>query len=206
MQLTILAASGGTGRELTRQALERGHTVTAIARNPGRIDLPDPAMRLTRVAADVLDPDSMKAALRDSQVVLSALGVADGDPPGTLTAGARAVTEARPPRILWLGAIGTGPSADAGGLLVRTMFKAMRGKLDDKVTADATVLRAGGTVFHAGPLGNGPLSPDRRTVGLDAYPGRIFPAGVSRATVAAAMLDEAESARYPGAIAIPLER
>ena len=29
----------------------------------------------------------MKAALRDSEVVLSGLGVADGDPPGALTAG-----------------------------------------------------------------------------------------------------------------------
>jgi putative NADH-flavin reductase len=205
MQLTILAASGGTGRELTRQALERGHTVTAIARTPGRIDAPDSA-RLTRVAADVRDPDSMKAALRDSEVVLSGLGVADGDPPGTLTAGARAVTEAHPQRIVWLGAIGTGPSAQAGGLLVRSMFRAMRAKLGDKVAADAIVLRAGGTVFHAGPLGNGPLGPDRRTVGLDAYRRRIFPAGVSRATVAAAMLDEAEAPRYQGAIAIPLER
>ena len=205
MQLTILAASGGTGRELTRQALERGHTVTAIARTPGRIDGPDSA-RLTRVAADVRDPDSMKAALRDSEVVLSGLGVADGDPPGTLTAGARAATEAHPLRIVWLGAIGTGPSAQAGGLLVRSMFRAMRAKLGDKVAADAIVLRAGGTVFHAGPLGNGPLGPGRRTVGLAAYPRRIFPAGVSRATVAAAMLDEAEAPRYQGAIAIPLER
>jgi len=205
MQLTILAASGGTGRELARQALERGHTVTAIARTPGRIDVPDSG-RLTRIAADVHDPDSMKAALRDSEVVLSGLGVADGDPPGTLTAGARAVTEAQPQRIVWLGAIGTGPSAQAGGLLVRSLFRAMRAKLEDKVAADAIVLRAGGTVFHAGPLGNGPLSPARRTVGLDAYPRRIFPAGVSRATVAAAMLDEAESPRHQGAIAIPLQR
>ena len=205
MQLTILAASGGTGRELTRQALERGHTVTAIARTPGRIDVADSA-RLTRVAADVRDPDSMKAALRDTEVVLSGLGVADGDPPGTLTAGARAVTEAQPQRIVWLGAIGTGPSAHAGGLLVRFLFRAMRAKLEDKVAADAIVLQAGGTVFHAGPLGNGPLSPARRTVGLDGYPRRIFPAGVSRATVAAAMLDEAESPRYQAAIAIPLER
>ena len=205
MQLTILAASGGTGRELTRQALERGHTVTAIARTPGRIDVPDSAP-LTRIAADVRDPDSIKAALRDSHIVLSGLGVAHGDPPGTLTAGARAVTEALPQRIIWLGAIGTGPSAQAGGLLVRSMFRAMRAKLDDKVTADTLVLRAGGTVFHAGPLTKGPLSPARRTVGLDAYPRRLFPAKVSRATVAAAMLDEAESPRRPGTIAIPLER
>ena len=205
MQLTILAASGGTGRELTRQALERGHTVTAIARTPARIAVPDFA-RLTRVRADVRDPGSISAALRESHVVLSGLGVADGDPPGTLTAGARAVTEAQPQRIIWLGAIGTGTSARAGGLLVRSMFRAMRAKLDDKVTADTMVLSAGGTVFHAGPLTGGPLSPDRRTVGLDAYPRRLFPASVSRATVAAAMLDEAETPRYAGAIAIPLER
>jgi putative NADH-flavin reductase len=204
MHLTILAASGGTGRELTRQALERGHTVTAIARTPGRITVPDSA-RLTRVAADVRDPDSIRAALAGSPVVLSGLGVADGDPPGALTAGARAVTGAAPGRVIWLGAIGTGPSARAGGLLVRSVFRAMRAKLADKVTADTTVLRAGGTVFHAGPLTSGPLSPARRTVSLDAYPRRLFPAGVSRATVAAAMLDEAESPRYPGTVAIPLD-
>jgi uncharacterized protein len=205
VQLTILAASGGTGRELTRQALERGHTVTAIARSPARIAVPDSA-QLTRVAGDVRDPESIKAAIRDSPIVLSGLGVTDGDPPGTLTAGARAVTEAHTQRVIWLGAIGTGPSAQAGGLLVRTMFRAMRAKLDDKVTADTTVLHADGTVFHAGPLTNGPLSPARHTVGLGAYRGRLWPASVSRATVAALMLDEAESPRYAGTIAIPLER
>ena len=205
MELTILAASGATGRELTRQALERGHTVTAVARTPARIAGPD-SPRLTRVAADVYDPDSIKAALRDSPVVLSGLGVADGDPPGTLTAGARAVTAARPDRIVWLGAVGTGASARAGGWLVRTMFRAMGAKLTDKVSADTIVLDAGGTVFHAGPLADGPVSPTRRTVGLDAAPGRLFPARVSRATVAAAMLDEAEDPLYQGRVAIPLER
>jgi uncharacterized protein len=205
MQLTILAASGATGRELTRQALERGHTVTAIARTPARIPGPD-SDRLIRVAADVYDPDSVKAALRDSQVVLSGLGVADGDPPGTLTAGARAVAEAHPGRIVWLGAVGTGASAQAGGWLVRTMFKAMGAKLADKVDADTIVLEAGGTVFHAGPLIDGPLSPTRRTVGLDGAPRRVFPAKVSRATVAAAMLDEAETRAHPGQTLIPVER
>jgi putative NADH-flavin reductase len=205
MELTILAASGATGRELTRQALERGHTVTALARTPARIPGPESA-RLTRVAADVFDPDSVQAALHDRPVVLSGLGVADGDPPGTLTAGARAVTAARPDRIVWLGAVGTGASAPAGGWLVRTMFRAMGAKLIDKVTADTIVLDAGGTVFHAGPLGDGPVSPTRRTAGLDAAPGRLFPARVSRATVAAAMLDEAEHPQFAGTIALPLER
>ncbi|QMU69645.1 NAD(P)-dependent oxidoreductase [Streptacidiphilus sp. P02-A3a] len=204
MNLAILAASGATGLALTRQALERGHTVTAIARTPARISLPDHP-RLTRVAADVHDPRSVEAALRGSEVVLSGLGVAKGDGPGTLTLGARALADAGPGRIVWLGAYGTGPSAQAAGWATRTLLKAMGAELADKVTADATVLAAGGTVFHAGPLSNGPLSPDRRTVGLDGAPRRFFPARVSRSTVAAAMLDEAQEPHRRGQVAIPLE-
>jgi hypothetical protein len=204
MNLAILAASGATGLVLTRQALDRGHTVTAIARTPSRITVPDHP-RLTRIAADVHDPQSIAVALRGSDVVLSGLGVPKGAKPGTLTAGARAVTGAHPERIIWLGAYGTGPSAHAAGLATRTLLKALGAELADKVTADATVLEAGGTVFHAGPLSNGALSPDRRTVGLDGTPKRFFPARVSRQTVAAAMLDEAEDPRRPGQVAIPLE-
>jgi uncharacterized protein len=205
VELTILGASGATGRELTRQALERGHTVTAIARTPDRIAAPD-SSRLIRVAADVRDPRSIAAALTGQKIVLSGLGNAGGDKPGVLTAGARAVVAAQPQQVIWLGAYGTGPSARAAGAATRTLLKMLGAELADKVTADAAVLAAGGTVFHAGPLSAGPLSATRRTVGLDKTPKRIFPARVSRATVAAAMLDEAENPAYPGAVAIPLER
>jgi hypothetical protein len=82
----------------------------------------------------------------------------------------------------------------------------MKKEMNDRVTADATVLRYGGTVFHAGPMSDGPLSTTRRTVPLDAAPRRVFPARISRATVAAAMLEEAEHPHYSGNIAIPLER
>ncbi|WNV87020.1 NAD(P)H-binding protein [Umezawaea sp. Da 62-37] len=205
MELTILAASGATGLELTRQALERGHVVTAIARTPGNITVAD-SPRLIRVAADVRDRRSVEAALEGAKIVLSGLGIASGDKPGALTAGALAVVAAQPHRAIWLGAFGTGPSARAAGAATRTLLKMMGDKLSDKVAADAAVLAAGGTVFHAGPLSDGPLSPTRRTVGLADAPKRFFPSRVSRATVAAAMLDEAEDAAYRGAIAIPLER
>lgn len=205
MELTILAASGATGLELTRQALDRGHTVTAIARTPDRIAVPE-SPRLIRVAADVRNPESIAAALAGQKIVLSGLGIAGGDQPGALTAGARAVVAAQPHWAIWLGAFGTGPSAHAAGAATRTLLKLMGDKLADKVMADATILNGGGTVFHAGPLSNGPLSPTRRTAGLDAAPRRLFPARVSRATVAAAMLDEAEDPAHPGAVVIPLER
>lgn len=199
MELTVLAAAGATGVELTRQALARGHIVTAIARAPERIAVPD-SDRLIRVAADVTDPEGIAKALRGSEIVLSGLGGS-----GILTAGARAAVDAG--RVVWLGAFGTGESAAHAGWATRALLGTfMRSELPDRTGADTTVLRAGGTVFHAGPLSSGAVSPTRRTVGIDGVPRRFFPARVSRATVAAAMIDEAESPRYPGAIAVPLER
>lgn len=205
MQLTILGASGATGQELTRQALERGHIVTGIARDPTKIT--SPSVRLKRISADVHDPQAIAQALAESTIVLSGLGVAQGDKPGVLTAGARALVDAKIDRILWLGAIGTGASAGPAGLLTRLLLRAGMGtELEDKVTADTLVLNAGGTVFHAGVISNGLLSPTRRTVALDQLPRRLFPASVSRATLAAAMLDEAESPRHAGQVVVPLNR
>ena len=76
----------------------------------------------------------------------------------------------------------------------------------DKVAADTAILDAGGTVFHAGPLSNGPVSDTRRPVSLTQVPRRLFPAGISRSTVAAAILDEAENPAFPGGTAVPLTR
>ncbi|WP_330273314.1 SDR family oxidoreductase [Lentzea sp. NBC_00516] len=194
MHLTILAASGRTGFALTRQALERGHVVTAIARDPSRITLDHPNLR--KVAGDVSTPLSIDA----DSVVLSGLGT---DRAGVLLDGAKAVVAAGPRRIIWLGAYGTGASADAAGEGAAVLWKVMGDRIPDKIAADDTVLAAGGTVFHAGVLSDEPGSPGR-TVGLDDAPPFDLTAKVSRETVAAAMLDEAENPRFPGAVALPL--
>jgi uncharacterized protein YbjT (DUF2867 family) len=200
MNLTVLAASGRTGLAITRQALQRGHTVTAIARDPRRIALPDSA-GLRKVAGDVHDPASIAAVIDGNSVVLSALGT---DQVGVLLAGAKAVVAAGPQRVIWLGTYGTGESAEAAGEAAGVLVKLLGDRLADKVEADNTVLAAAGTVFHAGMLADGPESPDRRTVGLDAAPPFDLGAKVSRETVATAMLDEAEVPRFPGAVAVPL--
>jgi uncharacterized protein YbjT (DUF2867 family) len=201
MNLTILAASGRTGLELTRQALLRGHSVTAIARDPDRIAGLDHAA-LRKVAGDVNDPASIAAVIDADSVVLSGLGT---DRAGILLAGAKAVVAAGPRRLIWLGAYGTGKSADAAGEAAGKLGEMLGDRLADKVEADSAVLAAGGTVFHAGLLADGPESPGRRTVGLDDAPRLDFTARVTRATVAAAMLDEAESPRFPGTVAVPLD-
>lgn len=199
MHLTILAASGRTGLALTRQALERGHTVTAIARDQQNIGLDHPNLR--GVAGDVSDPASIAAVVGADSVVLSGLGT---DRAGVLLDGAKAVVAAGPSRIIWLGAYGTGGSAEAAGEGAAVLWKFLGDRIPDKIAADNAVLAAGGTVFHAGVLSDEPESPGRRTVGLDEGPPFDLGAKVSRETVAAAMLDEAEDPRFPGVIALAL--
>jgi putative NADH-flavin reductase len=68
----IVGATGGTGRELVAQALERGQTVTALVRDPSRLRVDHPRLRVVR--GDVLDAASVDAAMRGQDAVLSALG------------------------------------------------------------------------------------------------------------------------------------
>ena len=205
MRIAVLGASGATGRLLVQEALNRGLQVTALARDPRRVTVPDQS-GLTRTAADVLDPESIARGVEGCDVLVSGLGLAKGGPRDTLTAGARAAVASGVPRIVWLGAFGTGPSAQAAGALTRTLLRlVLRGEVGDKVSADAVVLAAGGTVFHAGPLSGGPAGAGRRTLTLDRAPRRILPASVSRATVAAAMIDEAGRPRFAGQAVVPVD-
>ncbi len=77
MKVTIIAATGGVGRELVTQALAAGHQVTAVARRPR--DLP-PQVRV--VTADLRQPDpaALESAVRGADAVLSGLGLARGSP------------------------------------------------------------------------------------------------------------------------------
>jgi hypothetical protein len=203
MRVTVVGATGGTGRHLVTQALERGHQVDAIVRDPGQAALPsDP--RLTIHRGDVRDAASIAAAIAPESVVVSGLGNASKKETGTLTVGARAVVAAHPARIVWLGAIGTGRSAGAVGRLTGLLLRAGFGaEYDDKVTADTAVLDAGGTVLHSGPLTDKADSPGTRALPLSAANRRFFPRSTPRATIARLMLDEAEAPAHPGQLIIP---
>lgn len=71
-RLLIVGATGGTGRQLLVQALERGYEVTAFVREPSRLSIAHP--HLTVVRGNVLDRDSVDTAMRGQDAVLSALG------------------------------------------------------------------------------------------------------------------------------------
>ncbi|WP_157880486.1 NAD(P)H-binding protein, partial [Streptomyces katrae] len=40
MKITVFGATGGVGREVVRQGLAAGHEVTAVVRDPARLDVP----------------------------------------------------------------------------------------------------------------------------------------------------------------------
>jgi putative NADH-flavin reductase len=72
MKLTILGATGGTGRHLVAAALDRGHQVTALVRRPGSFDA---SPGLTEHAwTDLADSATLTQALTGSDAVISTLG------------------------------------------------------------------------------------------------------------------------------------
>lgn len=209
MRIAVLGATGATGRQLVQQGLDRGHQVVALVRDPARLAVARSA-DLTVKVVDVEDGDSVADALAGVDVVVSGLGVSKGGRPGVLTAGAAALARAEAdhglaPRVVWLSALGSGASARAAGPVWRGLLRlTLAQELPDKAGADDIVLRLGGTSFHAGPLSNKPAGGVGRTAALDEVPRRLVPQAIPRATVAAAMLDEAEHPHHPGRVVVPL--
>ncbi len=72
MKLLVLGATGGTGQEIVRQAIERGHSVTAFVRSLDRLKpFKD---RITIKQGDLLNSAELEQAIRGHDAVLSAFG------------------------------------------------------------------------------------------------------------------------------------
>jgi putative NADH-flavin reductase len=72
VNIVIFGSTGGTGREIVGQALERNHDVTAFARRPLKLSLL--MDYITVIRGDVFDPDRVERAVEGQDAVLSALG------------------------------------------------------------------------------------------------------------------------------------
>jgi putative NADH-flavin reductase len=81
MKLVILGATGGTGLEVVKRAIERGHSVTALVRSPDRLS--EFRGRITVSQGDLLNRDELQRAIHGHDAVISAFGprvpVAKGD-------------------------------------------------------------------------------------------------------------------------------
>lgn len=109
MNIALIGASGFIGSALRKEALARGHTVTALVSNPARLEA---AAGLTVVKTDVLDTAALAQALAGHDMVISAFsGHAHADVRGYYMNGIRsiiaAVKQAKLPRLLVVGGAGS---------------------------------------------------------------------------------------------------
>jgi putative NADH-flavin reductase len=124
MRLIVFGATGGTGRHVVTQALDAGHEVTAVVRDPSK--LPAQTPRLTVVRADVMDPDEITGPVDGADAVISTLGPRPGAAATVCSGGIRAVVAAMDKtgvrRLVAVSA--SGPYTDAGdGPLTRYVMK-----------------------------------------------------------------------------------
>ena len=75
-QIAILGATGFVGRRLLLRALDRGHAVRILARDPGRLGELGP--RAAIVEGDYFDPSAVRRTLRGCAAVLSTIGPPSG--------------------------------------------------------------------------------------------------------------------------------
>jgi putative NADH-flavin reductase len=92
VRIVIFGAPGRTGRHLIAQALEQGHTVTAFARTPGKIQASHERLRIVR--GNIHDPAAVAQAVDGQDAVLCALGFNRGEPTTALAEGTRTILRA----------------------------------------------------------------------------------------------------------------
>ena len=112
MKVLIIGATGGTGRILLEKALDQGHEVTALVRNPSTVAPRDYRPRVLR--GNALDPDEVKAAVSGQDAVLSALGTRSTKPTTLFSASAANLVGAMKKhdvrRLVCITAVGAGDS------------------------------------------------------------------------------------------------
>lgn len=72
MKLLIFGSTGGVGRQVIEQALDQDYTVTAFARNPAKLDIRHPNLKVFQ--GDVMDLPSVEQAVQGQDAVVCALG------------------------------------------------------------------------------------------------------------------------------------
>jgi putative NADH-flavin reductase len=83
MKVALIGATGRIGSKITTELLGRGHSVTAIVRNP---DKAPSQPNLKAVQGDVTDPDSVAALVRGHDAVISSAPFNPGISPQVLAA------------------------------------------------------------------------------------------------------------------------
>jgi putative NADH-flavin reductase len=194
VKLLVFGATGGTGREIVRQALEQGHDVTGFARNASALAHSHDRLRV--VQGDMLDVASVEAAVPGHDAVLSALGSPSLRSNSALSDGTRNIVRAMDREGVWrlvvISSMGVGDSKSQLGLFYNVFLIPvfLRNVFVDKETQEQYVRDSPleWTIVRPGTLTNGPRTGVYR-IGFGTSEVPPFPK-ISRADVADFMLKE----------------
>ncbi|MYW04895.1 NAD(P)H-binding protein [Streptomyces sp. SID3343] len=144
MRLTVLGATGATGKHVLRQAADAGHKITAVVRAPSWPDVEHPNIDVVR--ADVTDRAELRAAIEGSEAVLSGLGPRGRKTAGIAAASAPAIVGAMADvgirRVVVISAAPVGPTPPGDSVFVRRLLiPILRSALKD-VYADVSAMEA----------------------------------------------------------------
>lgn len=202
MELIIFGASGLLGTRLVTEALDRGHDVTAVARDASRLD--DRGGRVRTASADATDADSVAAVAAGHDVAISA--VTQHEAPQMLVDAARALLEglarAGVPRLISVGGAGS-LEVEHGKRLVDTPDFHEEWKPEALAAADALeVFRQSDASVEWSFVSPGALlAPGERTGNYRLGGDRLLVADDGRSHIsmedfAVAILDEAEQPKH----------
>ncbi|KAG9261836.1 flavin reductase (NADPH) [Astyanax mexicanus] len=130
MKIAVLGATGQTGVQLVSQALQQGHLVTAIVRNPGKLTVTHDNLKV--VEGNIFSEESLKPHFKDQDAVMSCLGFPPALMSGvtgyteSMTATLGAMREARVNRIITMTSWYTEPnSGSKASFFIRNMLLPM---------------------------------------------------------------------------------
>lgn len=78
LDILVLGANGGIGRQAVEIALGAGHRVTALLRNPANLSISQAGLAV--VKGDILLPETFERCLEGKDAVISAIGVRSNGP------------------------------------------------------------------------------------------------------------------------------
>ena len=126
MKVLVLGATGGTGRLIVHDALEKGHSVVALVRSKARaLDFPGADL----IEGDACDEGALMRALKGCDAVVSSLGtgVSPFSEVSVLTEATRALLPAMSRsgvrRLVCISALGVGDSRGHGGFVFDRLFQ-----------------------------------------------------------------------------------
>jgi putative NADH-flavin reductase len=195
MKVTVFGATGRIGEQVVRQALDAGHKVTAVVRDPARFDVSHPALEVATVPG-LTDPEVLRPVLEGSDAAISGVGPRgrkDGPVASSATRGILHAMEASGVRrLVAVSAVPVGPVPEGESFVNRRIVLPLISAFARDVYADLAAMEdeirrstTEWTIVRPPKLVNKPLTGTYRTC-----VGGNVPRGysISRADVAHAML------------------